>query len=100
MEYPAPMPKVSAGLLMYRLRNGELQFLLAHPGGPYFQGKDAGAWSIPKGEMGTGGDLLRAAQREFEEETGFKPSPPFMELAPITQNSGKVVYAWAFAGDC
>ena len=94
------MPKISAGLLMYRIRNGELQFLLAHPGGPYFQGKDAGAWGIPKGELAAGEDLLGAAQREFEEETGFKPSPPFMKLEPITQKSGKVVHAWAFAGDC
>lgn len=87
------MPKVSAGLLMYRLKDGELQVLLVHPGGPFFQKKDDGAWSIPKGEIEAGEDLLGAAQREFEEETGFKPSPPFIALSPITQKGGKVVHA-------
>lgn len=94
------MPRVSAGLLMYRIRNGELQVLLAHPGGPFFAKQDAGAWSIPKGEIGVGEELLSAARREFEEETGFKPSPPFIELSPIRQKGGKVVHAWSFAGDC
>jgi len=77
-----------------------LQVLLVHPGGPFFQNKDDGAWSIPKGEPGAGEELLDAAQREFAEETGFKASPPFIELSPITQKGGKVVHAWAFAGDC
>jgi predicted NUDIX family NTP pyrophosphohydrolase len=94
------MPKTSAGLLMYRLRNGELEFLLVHPGGPFFRNKDAGAWSIPKGEIEAGEELLGAAQREFAEETGFPPMPPFLELSPVTQKGGKIVHAWAFAGDC
>jgi predicted NUDIX family NTP pyrophosphohydrolase len=74
--------------------------LLVHPGGPFFRNKDEGVWSIPKGEPGTGEELFDAAQREFTEETGFKASPPFIELSPITQKGGKVVHAWAFAGDC
>ena len=68
------MSRVSAGLLMYRIDDGNLQVLLAHPGGPFFQNKDEGAWSIPKGEIEPGEDLLAAAQREFEEETGLKPA--------------------------
>jgi predicted NUDIX family NTP pyrophosphohydrolase len=94
------MPKVSAGLLMYRVRDGELEFLLAHPGGPFWQDRDAGAWTIPKGEIQTGEEPLTAARREFEEEVGFKASGQFIALAPVTQKSGKVVHAWAFEGDC
>jgi len=85
---------------MYRVKDGALQVLLVHPGGPFFENKDDGAWGIPKGEPGAGEDLLNAAQREFAEETGFKASPPFIELSPITQKGGKVVHAWAFQGDC
>jgi predicted NUDIX family NTP pyrophosphohydrolase len=85
---------------MYRVWEGELQFLLVHPGGPFWEGKDAGIWSIPKGETHLGEDLLEAAKREFEEELGFKADGPFIELSPITQKSGKIVHAWAFAGDC
>jgi len=99
-DYPSLMPKISGGLLMYRVKDGALQVLLVHPGGPFFQNQDNGAWSIPKGEPGAGEELLNAAQREFEEETGFKASPPFIELSPVTQKGGKVVHAWAFAGDC
>lgn len=94
------MPKVSAGLLMYRIRDGALQFLLAHPGGPFWKDRDAGAWTIPKGEIQQGEEPLAAAQREFEEEVGFKPQGRFIELTPITQKSGKIVHAWAFEGDC
>jgi predicted NUDIX family NTP pyrophosphohydrolase len=94
-----PMPKVSAGLLMYRVRDGELEFLLAHPGGPFWADRDIGAWTIPKGEIEPGEEPLSAAQREFEEEVGFKPQGNFIELTPIQQRSGKVVHAWAFAGD-
>lgn len=94
------MPKVSAGLLMCRIRDGALQFLLAHPGGPFWKDRDAGAWTIPKGEIQQGEEPLAAAQREFEEEVGFKPRGRFIELAPITQKSGKIVHAWAFEGDC
>lgn len=96
----AAMPRVSAGLLMYRIQDGKLQVLLAHPGGPFFQNKDDGAWTIPKGEIEAGEDLLEAAKREFEEETGIKPSGPFIELTPIKQKGGKIVHAWAFQGDC
>jgi len=85
---------------MYRVKNAKLEVLLVHPGGPFFQNKDDGAWSIPKGEPEEGEELLSVAQREFAEETGFKSSPPFVELSPITQKGGKVVHAWAFAGDC
>jgi predicted NUDIX family NTP pyrophosphohydrolase len=85
---------------MYRIRGGVLEVLLAHPGGPLFRNKDEGAWSIPKGEIEPGEDLLRAAQREFAEETGVKPRGPFVPLASIRQKGGKIVHAWAFEGDC
>jgi len=94
------MLKISAGLLMYRRREGGLEFLLVHPGGPYFKNKDAGAWTIPKGETKPGEDPLAAAKREFEEELGFPPQGSFVELRPVQQKGGKVVHAWAFAGDC
>jgi predicted NUDIX family NTP pyrophosphohydrolase len=94
------MPKESAGLVMYRVREGELEFLLVHPGGPLWAGKDTGTWSIPKGEINPGEDPLAAAKREFEEELGFAAQGAFVELTPIRQKSGKVVHAWAFAGDC
>jgi len=93
------MPKESAGLLMYRRRR-ELEVLLVHPGGPLWAGKEDGAWTIPKGEIGPGEDPLAAARREFAEETGFACAPPFLPLTPIRQRSGKLVRAWAFAGDC
>jgi len=92
--------KESAGLLMYRIRNGELEFLLAHPGGPLWKSKDAGVWTIPKGELTPGEEPLPAAQREFEEELGLKPAGPFIQLTPVIQKSGKKVHAWAFNGDC
>jgi len=91
--------KVSAGLLMYRLRDGQLQVLLAHPGGPLFAKKDEGHWTIPKGEIESGEDLLAAAIREFKEETGIEPRGDFLELGPIEQKGGKIVHAWAFPGD-
>jgi predicted NUDIX family NTP pyrophosphohydrolase len=94
------MPRVSAGLLMYRLRDGQLQVLLAHPGGPFFTNKDEGAWSIPKGEVEPGEDLLEAAGREFAEETGVTPAGPFIALTPLKQKGGKIVHAWAFEGEC
>jgi predicted NUDIX family NTP pyrophosphohydrolase len=94
------MQKVSAGLLMYRVRETELEFLLAHPGGPFWKHRDAGAWTIPKGEIQDGEDPLAAARREFEEEIGLKPSGSFVELTPIQQKGGKIVHAWAFEGDC
>jgi predicted NUDIX family NTP pyrophosphohydrolase len=94
------MAKVSAGLLMYRTRGGELEFLLAHPGGPFWKQRDAGAWTIPKGEIHPGEEPLCAAKREFEEEIGLKPEGNFLELQPITQKGGKIVHAWAFEGEC
>ena len=91
--------KTSAGLLMFRRRNGELEVLLVHPGGPYFQSKDDGAWTIPKGEVAEGEDLLTRARIEFEEELGFSPSGDWIELGSIKQQGGKTVFAWAFAGE-
>ena len=94
------MPKLSAGLLMFRRRKDELQVFLVHPGGPFWKKKDAGAWSIPKGECNDGEDPLVTAKREFEEETGIKPGGQFISLDRIQQAGGKVVIAWAFEGDC
>jgi predicted NUDIX family NTP pyrophosphohydrolase len=94
------MATTSAGLLMYRIRDGHLQVLLAHPGGPFWKNKDKGAWTIPKGEVDENEDLLMAALREFEEETGIVPSGPFLPLGYVKNKSGKIVHAWAFAGDC
>lgn len=93
------MPRVSAGLLMYRTTPA-LQVLLVHPGGPFWKNKDLGAWSIPKGEVADGEDLLATARREFQEELGLAPTPPFRPLGQIRQKAGKIVHAWAFAGDC
>ena len=93
--------KKSAGLLMYRLTPaGVLEVLLAHPGGPYWQAKDEGAWTLPKGEYEAAEEALEAACREFGEETGFDAVPPFLPLGEIVQKSGKRISAWAFAGDC
>lgn len=85
---------------MYRLKNGELQVLLVHPGGPYWSQKDWRAWSIPKGEIDPGEDAFTAAKREFEEETGLVPEGDFLPLNLIRQSGGKTVIAWAFEGDC
>ena len=84
---------------MYRFKDGDLQIFIAHPGGPLFQKKDEGYWTIPKGEPPAGEALFDAAVREFEEETGIKPHGPYMELGSIRQKGGKVVHAWAFEGD-
>jgi predicted NUDIX family NTP pyrophosphohydrolase len=93
------MAKESAGLLFYRKRQGQLEFLLVHPGGPFWKNKDDGAWTIPKGEIQPGEEPLTAAQREFEEETGFQPNGNFLALSPIKQKAGKVVNAWAIEGE-
>src|SRR5215469_4532864 len=93
------MAKISAGLLMYRVRGSELEFLLAHPGGPFWKNRDAGAWTIPKGEIHPGEEPLAAARREFEEEMGAKPNGKFIELKPVTQKGGKRVHAWALQGE-
>jgi predicted NUDIX family NTP pyrophosphohydrolase len=94
------MPKVSAGLLLYRHRDGALEVFLVHPGGPFWAKKDDGAWSIPKGELAPGEDPLAAAQRELAEETGCTADGEFVPLTPIKQPSGKVVHAWGVEGDC
>jgi predicted NUDIX family NTP pyrophosphohydrolase len=90
---------VSAGLLLYRRTPVGLEVFLAHPGGPFWKGRDAGAWTIPKGIAEPGEDLLSAACREFEEETGLRPEGPFAPLGAIRQKAGKVVHAWAWEGD-
>ena len=84
---------------MYRVRSEQLEVFLAHPGGPLFQNKDDGHWSIPKGEVEPGEQLLAAAIREFREETGIEPLADFIELGAIRQKGGKTVHAWAFPGD-
>ncbi len=94
------MLKTSAGILLYRKRENQIEVLLVHPGGPFFAKKDEGVWSIPKGEVDGEEDLLAAAKREFEEEVGFAPQGDFIPLGTITQKSGKVVHAWALLGDC
>jgi predicted NUDIX family NTP pyrophosphohydrolase len=92
--------KNSAGILLHRLHGSEIEVFLVHPGGPFWAKKDAGAWSMPKGEFEAGEDPLEAAKREFKEETGFAVEGTFIELTPVKQPGGKVVYAWAVMGDC
>jgi predicted NUDIX family NTP pyrophosphohydrolase len=87
---------ISAGLLMYTLKNEKLKIFLVHPGGPFFTNKDAGYWGIPKGLPEAGEELIDAAKREFEEETGIKPKGEFLPLGSVVQKSGKIVHAWAF----
>lgn len=94
------MTKVSAGLLMYRFHNSIFQVFLAHPGGPLWTKKDAGAWTIPKGLIDEKEDPFEAARREFKEETGFSADGLFIKLSPVKLKSGKVVHAWAFEQDC
>ena len=94
------MAKTSAGLLMYHIRGGAIEVLLVHPGGPFWRKKDEGAWSIPKGEVESGEELLATARREFHEELGLEAAGNFIPLTPIRQKGGKVVHAWAFEGDC
>jgi predicted NUDIX family NTP pyrophosphohydrolase len=92
--------RVSAGILLYRRRPAGLEVLMAHPGGPLFARKDAGHWTIPKGEVEPGEELLAVARREFEEETGHPPPDgATIELGSIVQKGGKVVHAWAIEGD-
>jgi len=85
---------------MYRRTNTGLEVFLTRPGGPHWKKQDKLVWSIPKGEYDSSEDALAAAQREFTEETGFIAAGPFLPLGEITQKSGKLVTAWAFAGDC
>jgi predicted NUDIX family NTP pyrophosphohydrolase len=94
------MPRKSAGILLHRERQGCVEVLLVHPGGPAWARRDAGAWSIPKGEYGVGEDPLVAARREFAEELGVAPpESEAHDLGEIRQKSGKVVRAWAQRGD-
>lgn len=92
-------PKTSAGLLLFRRGARGLEVFLAHPGGPFWQRRDTGAWTIPKGLAEEGEDPLAAACREFEEETGLSPQAPFIPLGSVRQKAGKVVHAWAWEGD-
>ena len=94
------MAKRSAGLLMYRREQDEIEVFLVHPGGPYWANKDQGAWTIPKGEYDNEEEPFAAAQREFFEETGFTADGEFLSLGEVRQKSGKLVTAWAFLGDC
>ena len=94
------MAKQSAGLIMFRIRERELEIFLVHPGGPFWAKKDPGAWSIPKGEYTDAEDALEVARREFYEETGFEATGEFRELTAIRQAGGKRVRAWVFQGDC
>jgi len=87
--------KQSAGILLYRKKNEQLEFFLVHPGGPFFMKKQEGWWTIPKGEIFAGEAPLDTAIREFKEETGHEVSAGFIELQPIVQKAGKKVFCWA-----
>lgn len=89
----------SCGILLYRHSRGRLEVMLVHPGGPFWAGKDAGAWSIPKGLPHADEAALDAARREFHEETGFTADGAFLELGDLHQPSGKIIHAWALEGD-
>jgi predicted NUDIX family NTP pyrophosphohydrolase len=92
--------RISAGLLMFRRSKIDtVEFLLVHPGGPFWKNKDDGAWTIPKGEAQPEEDLLTRAKTEFEEEIGLKPAGDFVPLGSIKQKGGKTVHAWALEGD-
>jgi predicted NUDIX family NTP pyrophosphohydrolase len=91
--------KDSAGILLYRRADNEVEVLLGHPGGPFWKNKDMGAWSIPKGLIAPGEDPLDAAKREFAEETGYKPRGRFIPLGEAKQPGGKIVHVWAAEND-
>lgn len=93
------MTRQSAGLLLFRQHQEGLQVLLVHPGGPFWANRDAGAWSIPKGEFTEGEDPIAAARREFEEETGSRIEGTARSLGSVKQSGGKVVFAWAVEAD-
>ena len=101
LKFRMARSRISAGLLMFRKRNKKLEVLLAHPGGPFFQKKDDGVWTVPKGEPDEEGEDLRARARiEFEEEVGLAPpSGNWIELGTVTQKGGKIVHAWAVEGN-
>jgi predicted NUDIX family NTP pyrophosphohydrolase len=97
---PSVAQKQSAGVLLYRVRLGAVEVLLVHPGGPYWARRDAGSWSLPKGEFSQDEDGRSAALREFEEETGTRlPTDELVELGTVVQKGGKEVTAWAARGD-
>ena len=93
------MPPLSAGILMWRRRGGEIEVLLGHFGGPQWRKRDDGAWAIPKGMVEAGESLEAAARREFEEELGIRPEGPLVPLGRIRQKGGKLVEAFALEGD-
>lgn len=93
------MGKQSAGILLYRIKEGEAEVLLVHPGGPFFRNKDKGSWTVPKGELLPGEEVLPAALREFKEETGYLPEGDFVQLKSVVQKGGKEVLCWAVSGD-
>jgi predicted NUDIX family NTP pyrophosphohydrolase len=95
----AKTPIQSAGLLLFRRTSGQLEIFLAHPGGPFWKSKDAGAWTIPKGLIDAGEDPLAAACREFQEETSIAPTGPYLPLGSVQLKSGKTIQAWAWEGD-
>lgn len=90
---------MSSGLVLFRRSPRGIEVFLAHPGGPFWTKRDGGAWSIPKGLVEEGEDLLDAAIREFGEETGIIPAGPFIPLGAVTQKAGRTVHAWAWQGD-
>ena len=93
------MQKKSAGILVFRKTQDEYEYLLVHPGGPFWAKKDLKSWSVPKGEFEEEEEPLVAAKREFEEETGFKITGEFIELIPVKQPSGKIIFIWAVEGE-
>jgi predicted NUDIX family NTP pyrophosphohydrolase len=93
------MPKKSAGILCYRYKHNTLEVLLVHPGGPFWAKKDAGAWSIPKGEFEEGEDVEATARREFQEETGQVVSGDLVPLTPVKYTAGKIIHAFAVEAD-
>jgi predicted NUDIX family NTP pyrophosphohydrolase len=93
------MPKKSAGILLYRFKDSEIQFFLVHPGGPFWAKKDWGAWSIPKGEFDDTENAWEAAKREFQEETGKEVKGDPIILTPIKMKSGKIIHAFALQQD-
>lgn len=93
------MPRKSAGILLYRFQKDGVEVFLVHPGGPFWVNKDLGSWSVPKGEYNDDEDALKAAQREFQEETGLSIQGNFIELGEVRQPSGKRVRVWALEND-
>ena len=93
------MSKKSAGILVYRIKNKKKEFFLCHPGGPFYKKKDAGVWTIPKGEFEDGEEPFDAAKREFVEETGQTIEGKFTPLTPVKYKNGKIVYAWLVEGE-